>query len=227
MLAKEWLALLLLLITNPLSVYFMHGVAEYAEGAPSLRFYGLPSIASYNIDRQSRAFRSGGGCIVYGNEWVFLSPHNAAVRLMAKCFGPPYKSYDGPYPTQEVARHLTANAPTTSTAEFQSGQVKTNRGDLELGAVTTQLVEGLRLLTFTQSDAHESDASVQACVVKNRCLLLRLSEYDSHLASGSHKKYTDLIVLLDIKNKRPFAVYDLIGDHFPIFPLPYLPEHQS
>jgi hypothetical protein len=65
-----WQPLVLVLLANPIGLWFIHGMVDYAKGAPRLRYMGLPSMEFYNIDRETRCFRQTGGCLVGGNEWV-------------------------------------------------------------------------------------------------------------------------------------------------------------
>ncbi len=58
-----WWPMILLLLANPLTFYFIGGMEDYAKGAPRLCHKGLPNIESYNIDPRTRAFNSGGGCL--------------------------------------------------------------------------------------------------------------------------------------------------------------------
>jgi hypothetical protein len=47
------------------------------------------------FDPATRCFRVGGGCLVSGNEWAFIGPHNMGLRLISRLFGPPPRSYAG------------------------------------------------------------------------------------------------------------------------------------
>lgn len=71
---KSIFAFILLLLLNPLSVSFTHGIADYIDGAPTLRYIGHRRMRSWNVDRQSRAFRIGGISLVFGNEWTWQVP---------------------------------------------------------------------------------------------------------------------------------------------------------
>ncbi len=222
---KAWLAFGCLLALNPLGFHFAGGVVDYFRGAPSLWFTGLPRIESFNLDRTSRCFRAGGGCLVFGNEWVSLCPHNAALRLTALVFGPPTKSYDGPYPTEEEAKALTTGATATPLRVLQEGNVTVDGQTIFLGIeLITQIVEGLQLSSLRPPDRSLCNSPVQATLHQERCLLLRLSEEDT-FSSGSADRAKDILVFLDMKTKRPFAYFRIKGSIFPRFPpAGYLPE---
>src|SRR4051794_28415877 len=84
MLRKSWILLGMVAALNPLSVYYVRGIADYWRGAPAIWSMGLPRIESFNIDPVNHCFWSSGSCILWGNEWVYIDPHNSAVRLMLR-----------------------------------------------------------------------------------------------------------------------------------------------
>ena len=213
---RAWFALTLLLASNPLGGFFAGGVLDYARGTPTLHFVGLPGIESYNLDRSSRGFPRGGGCLVSGNELVFSLPHNSAVRMMAKVFGPPSNSYDGPYPTKEEAMALTEDAATTPVREFLEGKVKVDGENQELGSdLIDKLIGGLDFGYVVYSE----EGMVRASLYDERCLILRLSDKHGY-------GYPDTMIFFDREAKRPFAYFNLSeGSMRRHPPMSYLPEH--
>jgi hypothetical protein len=61
---SAWGPLVLLLLVNPLGIWFFHGMVDYAKGAPRLHYMGLPEMEFYNLDRETRCFRETGGCVI-------------------------------------------------------------------------------------------------------------------------------------------------------------------
>ena len=223
---KSWSALFLILALNPVSGHFFGGLFDYARGAPKLKFVGLPVFESFNIDRESRAFRSGGGCLIQGNEWISIPAHNTAIRLAAKCFGPPFRSYDGPFPTSAEAEEFTAQVGITSTHDFLEGTVKLDGSDFQLGSeFTEKLINSLRLVDFSDPYSTEDEAVVRAKIYQDRCLIIRLTRFDPYSASGSNIDI-DVMMFFDLRNMRPFAYHRLQGRYTPrTQPIDYLANH--
>lgn len=220
---RAWLPLTILLLANPLSVAFIEGVVSYARGAPGFLSVGLPVIESFNVDRSTRCFRSGGGCLVSGNEWVFMFPHNSAVRLMSRVFGPAWRTYDGPYPTKDEALALVRDAPPTPVQQFLQGQVVVDGEVIDLGKETVgKLAKGLRWISLDDPELQDQNlATIQCAPYQTRCLVLRLRE-----RYGETEEYhADVLILFDRWNVRPFAYFTVSGRSTPwLPPVWYLPE---
>lgn len=215
-----WLPLFLLLLTNPTGVWFIHGMVDYAKGAPRLRYMGLPSMEFYNIDRKTRCFRETGGCLVGGNEWVSHDFHNLGVGVLAAVCGTPSRSYDGPYPTQEEAMRAVASAPKLDLAEFVKGRIQAGGRRINLDPEmvadlsSTVGVYGLMDGLFPDGDL---GPFAQAVVFQERCLILRMVEPDTFpTTTGSQNQ--DFLILMDLKCLRPFAYYRIDGDRARRFP---------
>jgi len=220
-----WIPVTVVVVLNPLAVSFAGGITDYWGGAPSLWFMGLPRISSFNVDPANRCFHRGCGCCIWGNEWVYLDPHNAAVRLMLHFFGPPSKSYNGPYPTKEEAEHLVAKAPTTPVDDFLKGRIHVDDAILPLQPeVVNRLVERLALsfaLEESIYDAH--DKKIQATLYQDRCLILRIFV----ALENSRDAECDLMIFFDKKTGRPFAYFNSRRNDSPRFPpVRYLPEQE-
>jgi len=222
---KSWLILVLLVILNPLCIYFADGVLDYFRGAPEINFVGLPRLESYNLDRTSRCFKNGGGCLVMGHEWVFLTPHNKAVRLMSSLFGAPSKSYDGPYPTKEEGLEIVADAPETPVSEFKQGKIHTDSEIVQLQQdVITRLANRFVYISFGIHELDDPVIRIQARLHKDRCLILRLTEM-SNIAENNDDAMQDILIFIDNNNRRPFAYFRIQGSSIPRFPpVRYLPE---
>ena len=157
---RAWLPMLLLLVSNPTGMWFLHGMADYAGGAPKLRYMGLPSMEFYNIDPKTRCFRRTGGCLVGGNEWVSNDFHNLGVGVLAAVFGAPSRSYDGPYPTKEEALSAVANAPKLDLAEFAKGRIQVG---MDADIVVFDPATVADLATF--ENANQPTVGVQTVIV--------------------------------------------------------------
>ncbi|MCB1211870.1 MAG: hypothetical protein KDK97_21295, partial [Verrucomicrobiales bacterium] len=84
---KVWL--LLLLSLHPIGFAVASGFVAYAGGAPSLWIGGYAFPQMVQVDRETRAFFSGGGCLITGNEWIVEKPHNTVVATLCHVLGPP------------------------------------------------------------------------------------------------------------------------------------------
>ena len=208
--ARTWLAIIALLILNPVTWYFFDGIVDYQQGSPTLRFRGYPSFEAFNLDRATRASPTGSGCVIHGNEWIYQGMHNRGVRLMVKTFGPPAKSYAGVYPTKEEALQFIADAPLTPVGEFYAGKLRTANGSVTLDpTMVAAIVDGFWL----GSQWEEPEIQVRCAEIDRQCLITRLT------APGVHEgTFIDLLILFDLSNGRPFAYY-AIGEgwnlHFP------------
>lgn len=213
---KSWTALGALLLLNPIAMIFWLGIASYIGGEPHLTGVGLPGPEYYNIDRNTRCFKRSGGCVVTGNEWLFILPNNAAVRLMAFVFGPPRKSYDGPYPAREEAISLTDSAPLISVDEFDDGNVVLDGNVIMLDADLTQQLLGF-YYSFAKITGDTSGTTVRAALFEERCMMVRITQDMAEILS--HKDGDcDQIFLIDLNTKTPFARYLLAGDLRSQFP---------
>jgi hypothetical protein len=211
---RRWIGLSALLALNPLTVLFVGGIVSYVGGAPCLRFVGYPGADAFNLDPSTRCFRTGGGCLLLGNEWVYLIPHNLALRLMSRTFGPPSRSYDGPYPSKDEALALVSNAPTASVSGLMADRVEAGRKVylLEEG-VGYALVIGLRFFPEYEADTPEEERiKVSAAIHQERCLVLRIRQKDT-----GH----DYVVLCDTANGKPFAYFQLLRKHPTCAPVRY------
>lgn len=213
---KAWPPLILLIAANPFAFFFFGGMADYAKGSPKLRGMGLPSLEYFNVDPQTRCFRSGGGCVIRGHEWVSQGFHNLGVLTAVTAFGYPSGSYDGPYPSKEQAAELTANAPDLPLGDFQKGNVRI--GDRLIQLDPSFIPDwGMMFGMFELHEGMEGEAGYEirakAALFEDRCLILRLIQQEP----GS-REARDFIILLDTLNRRPFAYYRISGSPFSRFP---------
>lgn len=206
---RAWPPLILMIAANPLTLFFVGGVVDYSKGNPTIRSMGLPSFEFFNLDPQTLCFRSTGGCVVSGHEWVSHELHNLGVLAAVTAFGPPPGSYDGPYPAKQEALHLIADAPDLNPKDFQKGRVQAGGRMIQLDP--TMIGEwGMMFGMFELMDGMEPDSDsgirAQAFLLEGRCLILRLSQKDTY-----HGDVQDFIILLDARNRRPFAYYCIQG----------------
>lgn len=225
---RAWIPMVVLLLGNPLGFWFVEGLVDYAKGAPTLRYMGLPAIEFYNIDPKTRCFRRTGGCVVDGDEWVSQGSHNLGVLALATVFGTPSRSYDGPYPTREEALAMVAGSPKLNMSEFVKGRIMVGDRSLELepGMLEKILssVGDFSLTAYQYPDAAPGSFA-QAADIEGRCLIIRIVEPDP-FSTATESENQDHMVLFDRKNLRPFAYYRIKGRQAMRFPrVRYLPEH--
>lgn len=228
---QHWKALSLLVLLNPLTVFFIIGIADYCSGTPELHFMGLPNIETYNLDRSSRCFHRGGGCLVSDDEWVQIIPHNTALRLLSLVFGPASQTYDGPYPTKEDALNFISDAPSIPVDEFVRGKIVQEDTTVDIGAdVARRLVDTFFLnAPLLEEDVPDDRFHVEvvAKVYRGRCLILRLCEQlDPSL--GQEERDTDCMIFFDMDIKRPFAYFRIKGRRVVRFPpVTYWPVNEK
>jgi hypothetical protein len=197
-------------LANPLSFFFALGVKDYFSARPALHGMGLPGPEFGNLDRDTRCFHSTGGCVVSGDEWVHIVPHNLALRVATTVLGPPSGTYDGPYPTREEA--LAAFTPGTrvSLAEFRSGAIPTDSGLVRIDpAVAEKIVRFLMPLSgYALGEQGElfEDEQLSAALWRKRCLILRWRLSGALLIDG---ETAENVILIDVRTSKPFAVYQI------------------
>jgi hypothetical protein len=138
--AVRWRSALALspVLLSPVIALFAVGISDWFSKRPQFYGMGLPGMEFFNLDSKTRCYRTTGGCVVTGGEWLFEIPHNAGLKTMCAVFGPPRHTYHGPYPTLEQALTLTTNAPATPVQKFLDGQVVLPGNSVELSKKTTE-----------------------------------------------------------------------------------------
>ena len=178
----------------------------------------------YNVDRETRCFRQTGGCVSHSNEWVFQMPHNLALRVAAKIFGPPARSYDGPYPSKEEALGLVASGSALDISLLRKGEVRVGKQMIQLEPeMVRELGFTFMMMPIADSEPTYDDEGfrAQAILYQGRCLILRL--IDMSMGLGDEM---DCLILIDARVRRPFAYYPIKGHQFPHSPrVRYLPEN--
>jgi hypothetical protein len=212
---RHWNAGLLILLLNPMTVIFSLGFASHMGRTPSIGHPGLAGLESFNLDRETRCFHSAGGCIITGNEWMFPGVRNAGLGMAVRLFGPPSASYHGPYPTKEEALALVQSAPDQEVHLFIGGEVKLRDQRFKLpddllDQIESQFGPWVRL--GPESRDRVCRFRIQAETHENRCLILRLAQHD--LADGRDQEF---LILIDLKNMRPFANYNVKNAALPPF----------
>lgn len=145
--------------------------------------------------------------------------------MMALLFGPPSRSYDGPYPTKEEAIQLTENAPSIPLDKFFEGQITVGGKvvSLEKGMIE-KLITGLRCFYLEESEFAAVKPRVRVVIEQERCLILRLSGTDA-FSNNPDDPEIGVLIFFDTKTKRPFAYFRLGDRHLPRSPpVHYLPE---
>ena len=171
---------------------------------------GLPGNEFFNLDPATRCFRSTGGCIVNGDEWMTQFPHNAGLRFMTTLFGAPRGTYHGPYPTKEEAMLVTETVSETPAKLFLQGKVLVGGKEIELGTEKIQMLLQDFGMVFFDANLDDSHRRVRAQVFQERCLVLRVGTREV-VPNGSVLDESEGIVLFDLDGLRPFARYVLSG----------------
>jgi len=201
---------LTLLLLNPASISFGLGLREWFSEKPRLSYMGLPDSEFFNLDPTTRCYRSTGGCMVSGNEWLTQSPHNAALGAMVDLFGPPKGTYHGPYPSESESVGLTDSVAETPPELFLKGSVLANGKEIALGQKNVKgLLQDFQIVPST-TDLNDSSQTVKAAVFRNSCLVVRIG-FKEPKPADSLSIGPEGIVLLDLDSLRPFALYVLSG----------------
>lgn len=221
----EWIPALILLTANPLGIAFMGGVVDYTKGAPQLRGVGLPNGEFWNIDRKTRCFRSTSGCLVNGGEWVFQDLHNIALHFLCATFGPPAKSYDGPYPDKETALRIVSAAPLQKPENLSQCRFSIGNEIFQLSPDNAEKLGVGTGIYMPFGQGFDPDmVQVQAAAFERRCLILRFREIDLYQSAKAPEN--ECLVFFDKRNLRPFCYLQISGHRMSRFPrLQYLPEH--
>lgn len=225
---RKRVGLVLLLVLNPMCVFFFGGVIDYWQGSPTLNYMGYPASNFFNIDPETRCFKSNGGCVINGGEWVYQSTHNYGVLMMCNIFGPPARSYHGPYPTRDEAILLMGNAETIDTDAFRSGAFKVGGEVFEL---PQEMIERYadRWMLYGLSGKYgygsELEIVVRGGLYQGRCLILGIQQFEVEPRSANPFLEADMMILIDTKTMRPFAHFDNSEQsRMPFPPVRYLPE---
>lgn len=143
-----------------------------------------------------------------GNEWISISPHNSALGLMSWVFGPPSRSYDGPYPSKEQALAILSEATEVAMPDILSDRIPCGPDVclLEEG-VGPALVSGLGFYPLDKpDDSDEDQIKISAVFYQERCLVLRIRQ---------KRNYLDYLLLIDRTKGKPFAYFHILKEGQP------------
>lgn len=209
---KAFFIIAVIILANPLTFFFARGAMEYFSGRPALHGMGLPGPEHANIDPETRCFSASGGCVISGDEWVHIFPHNLALRILTTVLGPPSDTYDGPYPTRAEA--IAASTPGTlvSPEDFKSGNIPTDSGLVRLDPVLIEKIVS-HLLPFSGYAKGELlvEEQLHAALFQKRCLILR---WRGETPVDANEEMDEAIILIDIRNIKPFALYQIGGTSY-------------
>ena len=139
-------------LASPVVVAAGLAVTSYFRGTASLGFHGLPGLSSYNLDRETRLPRQGGGCVVNGSEWLWDAWPNSILRGCVAVFGPMKGTPDGEYPSEVVLTEPWPDAEWLQIRDLRSGRVS-------LGGEIRTIPCGADLLDRYASWAEDEQAS--------------------------------------------------------------------
>jgi hypothetical protein len=194
---RRLVSVVILIVTLPVSVWFLWGSIDYLMGNARLKSSGLPGTKFHNLDPELRCGRSTGGCIVMGNEWVSQTPYNFAVRLLTRSFGWMPNTYTGPYPSEKEAGEALANGSTLQAEHLRDDRVVIDGLVLQLDkGVGTQLIDHL-----DRSDPllDEPLPGMIATVWQQECVIVRIPARKSSDGAA--------VVMISRSAGRPFAYY--------------------
>jgi hypothetical protein len=211
---------LAVLFVNPLAVAFVIGAVEWSRPRPAFVGPGLPSPSASNLDRDSRIWWNIGGCIVYGNEWVYDAPHNFGLRSAAKLFGPPRGTYHGVYPTVKEVEMLTEKADVTPNAVFFGGTVVADGKQVVIGKSCAELIRRDLGQDLFDEDGVLFKGKVTAALVNSECLIIRIVSDGDFFSGNGDEHRRDAAMLIDVTSMLPFARYSLAGS------LPRIPRFE-
>lgn len=208
----RWKSGLLFFILTPLPIFFSLGVAEYLNGSAKLRFYGNPTLESYNLDPKLRCGQSPMGCLATANRWLTHFPRNLGVRTMTYSLGYMPQTYTGPYPQKDEALLELQNGTSIDQEELRKDIVriedKTIRLDSGVGA---KLLGMMNRLSYPP----HFKPNIVAKLCQEDCLILGLPILNTH----TFKEVATIIVLIGVDAGRPFAYFSINDGgsewHFP------------
>ncbi len=203
---RSWKPILILMLM-PASVGLTFGALDWFSLRPARHCLGYPGREFFNLDAETRTYRSTGGCIIDPGAVLSLLPHNLGLESMCWLFGQPPRTYGGLYPSKEEADHWTHEVPPVPLKTFISGMVPVGQQQVDIHpAQAHEMLRTLALNVSFQGDADEKLPVIRAHAASPDCLLIRIS--------CSSRKYfdrepVDAVFLLDRARLWPFAAYDL------------------
>jgi hypothetical protein len=158
-------------LANPLVLMALLAVIGYFRGTASLNFRGLPGPQSFNLDRETRLPRRGGGCVVDGSEWIATGWNNFVLRGCVAVFGPMRGTPSGPYPDEAVLVGLWPEAEWVKVADFKKGNIR-------VSGESRTVPQGERLLEVYAPWAEEAQASPPDALWDDEDRAVRLQSKD-------------------------------------------------
>ena len=206
---RAWLPLILLVIANPFSVSFGHGLVGYASGHPTIGSGGYRArFETYNPDPVTRCYARRVGCTGLPALEIFIA-YDIGVRSAISAFGVPSCYYDGPYPSKSVSLANVSTWPDLDVSALSAGQIRIDEQSIQL---PPDLIEAFRAMFEMPSVANSKgpdgnpEIRARAALYEDRCVILRLENN-----SVDSKKALDVMILIDRTNQRPFAYYLVKG----------------
>lgn len=203
---------IIILALNPLVLFFIGGfiggVVDYMGHRPHLTVRGLSIPEIHNIDPKTRCFQYGRHGGIFLLLEIITESHNMALRTLATRFGPPKHSYDGPYPNKKEAVEAVKQGTPITRANFASGIIPLADHPVKLDPKQTAWICSA-ILQYNPDDPsppHDSGNTEEKLIAaqwQSRCLVVQQQWI------GEKNDIIDIIVLIDIKTTRPFAIYRL------------------
>lgn len=210
--ARRWKAAAILLLLSPPMLMVLMAGSGYTQGRASLRYVGLPGTGFHNLDPDLRVGRETMGDLVTGDEWLYILPSNATVRLLVATLGPMPGAYTGPYPGRDTVFSELERARPIPAGRFLEDVVVLDGREIRLdtGVGRGLVANGLGWDTGIPAEVDTVDP-IQATLFEERCLILRIPELwrlpDELLDTLGLEERPARIALVDIERGRPFAYF--------------------
>ena len=215
LLGKRWLIVGICLALNPISLVFMWSCGQYCNGSALLDSGSPLYQPSLNLDRETRCFPGGVGCLEGADRRMYYDTNNLALRMMYGLVGPMPGAYVGEYPTREELLSVLPEAVTISVETLKSNDIPLPDGS---GSVQLAKQMGPKLGERIEDamEFYEEDLKVRAperslrVARRGQCLLLYISWHLVGLSSESFITRSPsgspwAVVMIDIETGRPFA----------------------
>lgn len=163
---------------------------EYATGRGKLRFAGLPSWRSHNLDPETRCYRRTSGCVTFPDTDISHGIHNAVLRMLVRRLGPMRGSWTGAYPGE--AETFAALSKPEGTVKLEGRRLFDVREDLGFTIRNEEPGTSLRLGRLERAE------SVDWATVADDVVALGATSIDG----------TRTAVLVSRSRGEAFAVYE-------------------
>jgi hypothetical protein len=195
---RAWIALLMTILTCPLTVLLAGRCMDYAHG--DIRYvratYDIIQYPQGSLNPRARVRGFDPGCGTHNeNYWLRAMAEAAAIPIMHALIGPPPGAYTGPYPTDVEAIHAVLTGGVKQSPEARRS------GVIRVG--TTQVQVDCDQLERIQTSGNPSP--LIAAGFGSQCLVV--------LADNDVQPQYSAIILFDVWRGQAFAMYQVDRSH--------------